>query len=72
MASEDDKLKQLKQDYKNTFSTKEGDAVIADLKSAYYHRGSYSKNDPHETSYREGQRSVIVRIINLMKEDKNV
>ena len=36
-------LKQLKQDYKNTFSTKEGDAVIADLKSAYYHRGSYSK-----------------------------
>ena len=72
MASDEDKLKQLKQDYKNTFSTKEGDAVIADLKSAYYHRGSYSKNDTHETSYQEGQRSVIIRIINLMKEDKNV
>jgi|TARA_R100000234_G_scaffold31590_1_gene18587 hypothetical protein len=72
MASEEDKLKALKQDYKLTFATKEGEAVIADLKSAYYHRGSYSKNDPHETSYREGQRSVIIRMLNLMKEDKNV
>ena len=72
MASEEDKLKQLKQDYKLAFATKEGESVIADLKSAYYHRGSYSKNDPHETSYREGQRSVIIRMLNLMKEDKNV
>ena len=72
MASEEDKLKALKQDYKLTFATKEGEAVIADLKSAYYHRGSYSKNDPHETSYREGQRSVIIRMLNLIKEDKNV
>ena len=72
MASEEDKLKALKQDYKLTFATKEGEAVIADLKSAYYHRGSYSKNDPHETSYREGQRSVIIRIITELMKDKNV
>ena len=72
MASDEDKLKQLKQDYRITFSSKEGERVLADIQSAYYHRGSYSKNDPHETSYREGQRSVIIRIINLMKYDKNV
>jgi len=72
MPSDEDKLKQLKQDYGITFSSKEGERVLADIKSAYYHRGSYSKNDPHETSYREGQRSAIIRIINLMKEDKNV
>jgi len=71
MASDEDKLKQLKQDYRITFSSKEGERVLADIQSAYYHRGSYSKNDPHETSYREGQRSVIIRIINLLKEDKN-
>lgn len=71
MASSDDELKQLKQDYKITFSSKEGERVLADIKSAYYHRGSYTKNDSHETSYREGQRSVIIRIINLMKENKN-
>ena len=72
MPSDEDELKQLKQDYRITFASKEGERVLADLQSAYYHRGSYSKNDPHETSYREGQRSVIIRIINLMKEDKNV
>ena len=62
---------QLKKDYQGTFDTKEGKRVFDDLKSAYYHRGSYQK-DPHETAFREGQRSVIIRIINLMKEDKNV
>ena len=63
--------KQLKTDYQSTFDTKEGKRVLDDLKSAYYHRGSYQK-DPYETAFREGQRSVIIRIINLMKEDKNV
>jgi|TARA_B100000035_G_scaffold311671_1_gene321652 hypothetical protein len=63
--------KQLKKDYQGTFDTKEGKRVLDDLKSAYYHRGSYQK-DPYETAFREGQRSVIIRIINLMKEDKNV
>ena len=72
MPSDEDILKQLKQDYRITFASKEGERVLADLQSAYYHRGSFIKNDPHETSYREGQRSVIIRIINLMKEDKNV
>ena len=71
MASSDDELKQLKQDYKITFSSKEGERVLADIKSAYYHRGSYTKNVPHDAAHREGQRSVIIRIINLMKENKN-
>jgi len=65
-------LKQIKAVYKITFDSPEGQKVLADLKSAYYHRGSYTKNDSHETSYREGQRSVLIRIINLIKEDKNV
>jgi len=69
---QDNDLKQLKQQYKITFSSKEGEKVLADLTSAYYHRSSFIKNDPYETSYREGQRSVLIRIINLLKEDKNV
>ena len=64
--------KQLKTDYQNTFDTKEGKRVLADLKSAYYHRSSYTKNDAYETAFREGQRNVIIRIINLIKEDKDV
>ena len=63
---------QLKKDYQFTFDTKEGKRVFADLKEAYYHRSSYQKNDPYETAFREGQRSVIIRIINLIKEEKNV
>ena len=35
MASSDDELKQLKQDYKITFSSKEGERVLADITSAY-------------------------------------
>jgi hypothetical protein len=47
----------------------EGETVLADLQSAYYRRSSFSK-DPYETAYREGQRSVIIRILNLLEEDK--
>ena len=66
----DDTLKQQKKDYMITFGTKEGERVLADLLSAYYHRSSCSK-DPYETAFKEGQRAVIVRILNLLKEDNN-
>ena len=63
----DEELKQQKIDYLVTFSSKEGERVLADLESAYYHRSSFSK-DPYETAFKEGQRAVIVRILNLLKE----
>tara|TARA_R110000764_G_scaffold180735_2_gene266800 strand:- start:751 stop:969 length:219 start_codon:yes stop_codon:yes gene_type:complete len=63
-------LKEFRKLYQITFATEEGIKVIADLKSAYYHRGSFVKNDPYETTYREGQRSVLIRILNFM-EDTN-
>ena len=64
----DEDLKQQKIDYLTTFTTPEGERVLADLTSAYYHRSSFSK-DPYETAFKEGQRAVIVRILNLLKED---
>ena len=66
----DEELKQQKIDYLTTFTTPEGERVLADLTSAYYHRSSFSK-DPYETAFKEGQRAVIVRILNLLKEDNN-
>ena len=66
----DEELKQQKIDYLVTFNSKEGERVLADLTSAYYHRSSFSK-DPYETAFKEGQRAVIVRILNLLKEDNN-
>ena len=64
----DEELKQQKIDYLTTFTTPEGERDLADLTSAYYHRSSFS-NDPYETAFKEGQRAVIVRILNLLKED---
>tara|TARA_R100001463_G_scaffold8821_1_gene26828 strand:- start:360 stop:569 length:210 start_codon:yes stop_codon:yes gene_type:complete len=62
----DKQLKQLEGDYKTTFSTKEGERVLADLESAYYHRSSFTK-DPYETAFNEGSRAVVVRILNLIR-----
>jgi len=66
----ENQLKNIKRDYRITFGSKEGERVIADLRSAYYKRSSFSK-DTNEMAYREGQRSVIIRIINLIEEEKN-
>ena len=65
----DAELKDIKKIYLSTFTSTEGETVLADLQSAYYRRSSFSK-DPYETAYREGQRSVIIRILNLLEEDK--
>ena len=65
MMDADKQLKQLEGDYQTTFSTKEGERVLADLESAYYNRISFSK-DPYETAFNEGNRAVIVRIKNLI------
>lgn len=63
-------LKLLAGDYKQTFTSKEGERVLEDLEQAYYHRISFSR-DPYATAFNEGQRAVIVRIKNLLKEDNN-
>ena len=66
MIDADKQLKQLEGDYETTFSTKEGERVLADLESAYYHRSSFTK-DPYETAFNEGSRAVVVRILNLIR-----
>ena len=64
----DKSLKILKGDYSFTFSSEEGKRVMEDLEQAYYNRISFSR-DPYATAFNEGQRAVIVRILNLLKED---
>ena len=66
----ENQLKNIKRDYRITFGSKEGERVIADLRSAYYKRSSFSK-DSNEMAFREGQRSVVIRVINLIEEEKN-
>ena len=63
----DKEFKEQIQMYQITFNTPEGIKVLADLTSAYYKRGSFDEN-PYKTAYREGQRSVLIRILNLLEE----
>ena len=69
MDESEKELKNLQNDYYATFKNKEGERVLADLESAYYDRISFNR-DPYQTAFNEGQRAVIVRIKNLLKEDK--
>ena len=52
-------------DYANTFGTDSGKRVLDDLEKSF--GGScYTKGDPHDTAYREGQRDVLMRIKELI------
>jgi hypothetical protein len=57
-------IKQLKKDYAICFDTLEGKRVFDDIRRSYQTKSSYSK-DPFETAFREGQRSVFLRMLNL-------
>ena len=55
--------------YQKTFDTDEGKAVLLDLiKSCGILTTTYS-NDPYETAYREGERSVVLRILKTINTD---
>lgn len=60
--------------YRTFLSTPEGELVLSDLmKSCFYSTSTISDN-PHITSFNEGQRAVILRIIqtaNLSPEQIN-
>jgi hypothetical protein len=55
----------LVSDYADTFGTDSGLRVLADLEKSF--GGScYSKGDPYDTAYKEGQRDILVRIKELI------
>jgi hypothetical protein len=60
---------ELVENYKECFSTPAGEKVLKDLEAAYGNRISFS-SDPYSTAYKEGQRSLFLRIISMIKERK--
>ena len=63
---------ELKAIYKSVLNRDDGLRVMNDLSSRFgLWKTSYTPNSD-ETAFREGQRSVLIRIINLLKEDKDV
>lgn len=48
--------------FKRAFETIDGKAVLEYLENKYYNKRTYSKGDAHHTSFREGQRDVVLEI----------
>ena len=64
-------LKGLQTNYKTIFNTDEGKEVLADLETrCHYHSTTNVKGDSHESAYMEGQRSVILFIKSMLRENK--
>ena len=68
MASSD-KAKQLRQDYKDSFGGDAGGRVLRNL-AKQFHMGvsSHIQGDPYETAFREGERHVILHIMDMLGE----
>mgnify|MGYP003114326865 CR=1 FL=1 len=65
-------LDDLKKTYRQLFNTDEGKIVLNDLELRFHILAStYVPGDPHDTSYREGQRSVVLTILRMMEEKTN-
>ena len=53
--------------YKEVFGTNSGKLVLADMMKRFgVFRNSYRHDDPHGTSYCEGQRSVVLDLLRHM------
>lgn len=53
-------------DYKDTFSTEKGKRVLWDMIQASGMLKPHYSGDPNEVVFREGARSIVVRILNLL------
>ena len=61
----------LKKNYQYIFNTDEGKEILSDLeKRCHYHSTTNVKGDSHESAYMEGQRSVILFIKSMLRNDK--
>ena len=59
---------QLVKDYQATFHTDFGERVMKDLMNkCRMNTTSYSRGDPHETSFHEGNRDVMLYILDMMQ-----
>lgn len=56
--------------YRDVFSTEAGKWVLLDLMRAHGILNSSADNDPHMTYFREGARSVVVRILRTLQVDE--
>ena len=56
-------------DYKQVFSTPEGQRVLLDLMDASYMLTSSFEKNPYQAAFNEGHRNLVLRILTKSKTD---
>ena len=60
-------IKDLIKNYKATFGSDDGKAVMGDLeKRCFYNTSTFSRNEPNETAFFEGQRTILLFIKSMI------
>ena len=67
------KLNELHDSYRAVFNTKDGERVLEHLsKVCFLDVTSFTPGDPHSTSFKEGQRSIVLQILKFIERDPKV
>jgi hypothetical protein len=66
-----EKQKARLKDYKACFQNPSGERVLHDLSRNFgMFSTTFTPNEPHTSAFREGQRSVVVQILSVLKTDQ--
>ena len=69
MTDQIEKLRSLKTDYINTFSTENGKKVLEDLEARCFVNNTTFNGDVNQMIYSEGTRSIILHIKSMINMD---
>mgnify|MGYP003113740601 FL=1 len=61
---------ELKTLYKTVFSSEDGVRVLNDMASRFSMHSSTFSSEPTETAYREGQRTVVLFLLQMIADQK--
>ena len=62
----------LQANYRSLFNTEDGKLVLRDLMTQFHIWANVTDDLPHIMIQREGERSVVLYIMNMMQEDKRI
>ena len=63
-------IMELREAFKTAFATKDGQIVMEDLELRFHMKTPTFVPDSNEAAYKEGQRSVVLFIHNMLAEHK--
>lgn len=63
----------MRETFRHVFTSSEGEEVLDYLKRrCFYNTGTFPVGDPYTMVWSEGQRSVVLLILNMMKEAQDI